>query len=260
MDFTTVAKMELNRVLSQIEEYDRILKNLPEGLLHRTARKSGDKYCCIMDGKMQYIGTEDKPLIRQLKSRRFAQHAMKILTEDEKLLVSLIEKYEPYSPEYIMSTIPLTYRTGNPDIIDGIDFINADEWANAPYRQSSDYAGQLTHMTLKGHYVRSKSEAIIANMLYSKGIPYRYEEELVWEQSVITPDFIVAVPSEGRIKILEHFGMMFEPRYRNSAAWKVSQYIAHGFMPLDNIFFTYEDMNGNIDTRLIESVIDNNFR
>ena len=69
----------------------------------------------------------------------------------------------------------------------------------------------------------------------------------------------MAVSREGRVKILEHAGMMSNREYRNTFAWKVSQYIASGFMPLDNLFITYDDMDGNINTKLIESVIDTYF-
>ena len=53
--------------------------------------------------------------------------------------------------------------------------------------------------------------------------------------------------------------MMSNREYRNAFAWKISQYIASGFMPLDNLFITYDDMDGNINTKLIETVIDTYF-
>lgn len=260
MDFISNAKEELIKVQKMKSNMELTLENLPEGRLH-AIKSSGRIYYYLRDGSEtdRYIGTEDNELVRQLKARKFAERSLSAAKKDEKLLLRLIDGYESLSPERIMSAIPQTYWTESPDYIEGIDFVSAEEWANAPYRKSCSYLNQLTHTTLKGDLVRSKSEAIIANLLFSKNIPYRYEEEIEIAGRIFTPDFIVAVSGEGRVKILEHAGMMSNREYRNAFAWKVSQYIASGFMPLDNLFITYDDMDGNINTKLIESVIDTYF-
>lgn len=260
MDFIANARNELKNIQQLKIDMAMTLDNLPEGRLH-AMKIDGKTYYYLRRGSEpeKYIGTGDSELVQQLKARRFAERSVSVAKKNEKLLLRLIDGYEPFSPEHIMNALPQTYRTETADHIEGIDFISADEWARAPYRKSCSYPGQLTHVTLKGDLVRSKSEAIIANLLFSKDIPYRYEEEIEIGGRIFTPDFIVAVPREGRIKILEHAGMMSNREYRNSLAWKVSQYIACGYMPLDNLFITYDDMDGNINTRLIESVIDTYF-
>lgn len=97
-------------------------------------------------------------------------------------------------------------------------------------------------------------------MLYNKGIPYRYEQEIQVDGIYICPDFIVYVETENKVKILEHCGMMFDRGYQADYARKVATYIAGGYMPERDVFFTYDDKDGNLDTRLIEKIIEENFR
>lgn len=65
------------------------------------------------------------------------------------------------------------------------------------------------HMTLKGHLVRSKSELIIANMLYSAGIDYEYEKEFIWDDgSRLLPDFTIEDVEHDVCFYWEHCGML----------------------------------------------------
>ncbi len=63
--------------------------------------------------------------------------------------------------------------------------------------------------TAKGERVRSKSEVIIADALYRKGIPYRYEYPLhLSGVGEIYPDFMVLNVRLRKEMYWEHFGRM----------------------------------------------------
>ena len=164
----------------------------------------------------------------------------------------------------IVEMLPETYRieTTETGVFNG-RYTDARAWENAPYPKRVEWDPERKapgHITLKGDSVRSKSELSIANMLYSKGIPYRYEQEIQVDGIYICPDFIVYVETENKVKILEHCGMMFDRGYQADYARKVATYIAGGYMPDRDVFFTYDDKDGNLDTRLIEKIIEENFR
>ncbi len=62
--------------------------------------------------------------------------------------------------------------------------------------------------TIKGEFVKSKGEAVIANFLYQNGIDYEYERvysELVGERQVYRPDF--SIDAGGEKIYIEYFGM-----------------------------------------------------
>ena len=55
------------------------------------------------------------------------------------------------------------------------------EWSEAPYRQSDKRPEGKDKITSRGLHMRSKSEVMIAELLYQYGIPFRYEEPLYIE-------------------------------------------------------------------------------
>ena len=68
--------------------------------------------------------------------------------------------------------------------------------------------------SLKGDYVKSYGEKIIANFLYEHNIPYRYERNHCWSGINYRPDFTIfksEKPPSGII--IEYFGMEGEPEY-----------------------------------------------
>ncbi len=74
------------------------------------------------------------------------------------------------------------------------------------------------HETLSSHMVRSKSEVIIANYLFERKIPFKYEYPLFSEAdgSFYLPDFTITL--KGEDFYLEHVGRLGLPEYK--AHWE----------------------------------------
>ena len=85
------------------------------------------------------------------------------------------------------------------------------------------YAEGKIHQTLTDYMVRSKSEVIIANMLYERGIEFDYEVPLFApDGSFYLPDF--TINWRGDKWYWEHFGRMDTPRYKSETAQKLRWY------------------------------------
>jgi hypothetical protein len=79
------------------------------------------------------------------------------------------------------------------------------------------YEDGRIHHTLADAVVRSKSEVIIANMLYERDIPFRYEQPLhAPDRSLYIPDFTITW--RGTDYYWEHVGMLDRDDYR--AHWE----------------------------------------
>ncbi|MBN1875490.1 MAG: ATP-dependent DNA helicase RecQ, partial [Anaerolineae bacterium] len=82
------------------------------------------------------------------------------------------------------------------------------------------------YRTLSGELVRSKSEVIIANILYSSGIPFAYESRLTApDGSSRLPDF--TIEWHGRTYYWEHLGMLDIEDYQREWELKKAWYIAY---------------------------------
>jgi ATP-dependent DNA helicase RecQ len=82
------------------------------------------------------------------------------------------------------------------------------------------------HETLSGDFVRSKSEVIVANILYQSGIPFTYEALLIApDGSRRLPDF--TIEWHGKTYYWEHLGMMDVEGYRQQWNLKKAWYEAN---------------------------------
>jgi hypothetical protein len=119
------------------------------------------------------------------------------------------------------------------------------------------YASHLIHQTEKGHLVRSKSELVIANMIYREQLDYLYEEKLNGKQEpgIVRPDFTFVDPA-GEVIIWEHLGMMELPGYRKGWECKKDWYCKNGFIENHNLFTTQESTDGGLNSDEIKNVID----
>lgn len=120
---------------------------------------------------------------------------------------------------------------------------------------ASFYPESLKHLTEKGEKVRSKSEVIIANMLYRLGIPYFYEQALTG--TVIKgekyPDFTIYNCNNQAI-LWEHLGLLHDEYYKYRWHDKLTWYEANGFILGFNLFVTRDELDASIDSRKIGNV------
>ena len=130
------------------------------------------------------------------------------------------------------------------------------EWSEASYRQSDKRPEGKDKITSRGLHMRSKSEVMIAELLYQYGIPFRYEEPLYIEGFMLVPDFTFR--GADLLKFYwEYCGMMDDPKYVDHHIWKKNLYERNGIVPWKNIYFTYES-GGNIDLKAIRHFIEDN--
>lgn len=120
--------------------------------------------------------------------------------------------------------------------------------------ESKRYADQYKHLTDRGEYVASKSEMMIANKLYSLGIHYEYEQEVVIGNVHFRPDFTIYT-KDGRVFYWEHAGMMDDPEYRRRHEEKKAFYERNGIRLQENLIVT-KDHDGSISMDEIRRTID----
>ncbi len=70
----------------------------------------------------------------------------------------------------------------------------------------------LPRETLRGEYVKSFGEKLIANVLFENAIDYKYERNFNWDGVNYRPDFTVLRPDGGGV-VVEYFGLKGDPDY-----------------------------------------------
>lgn len=120
------------------------------------------------------------------------------------------------------------------------------------------YEENLIHRTKNGVMVRSKSEVIIANMLCDNGIDdFLYEEKLYLGDTYKLPDFTIKDAASGTTIIWEHCGMLHNLEYRKRWEEKKRIYKQYGYTEeKGNLIVTRDDINGGLDSQIIQQKID----
>ncbi len=238
---------------------DRIRKALP-GKIHIVTSGNTIYYYhrkCPSDKSGHYLAKKDSPKIRNLLQKCYDEKALKEVEEEikylEKLLVHLQGK--PERIRGVFETFPEKARHMITPI-DMSDEVFAKAWLSLPYDKKANMIDGPEYLTEKGDRVRSKSELNIANELYRRGIPYKYECALRLKGGlVIYPDFTVLDTKRRRVVYWEHRGMMDDRGYAKYAVQRLTDYQANRIFLGDNLIITEETSDTPLGTNTIRTII-----
>lgn len=134
-----------------------------------------------------------------------------------------------------------------------------NDWLSATYETNSMHPEQLSHLSISGHILRSKSEVIIDTALFSNHIPFRYECALPLGSKTFFPDFTIRHPQTKDFFYWEHFGMMDSPPYSQNTFNKLQIYNSHGIIPTINLITTYETKDQPLNSQYVQHLIEHYF-
>ena len=187
----------------------------------------------------EYISKSNEPLAAQLAYRKYLSLLEEDLRNEQQALqlyMNRVDRGSRHAEKFLASNgIEALLSPRLSSIYD-----KALAWQNAEYDKSKDRPEGLTVPTIGGFRVRSKSEALIANILIERRIPFRYEFVQLIDQRRYCPDFTILDPETGKLVIWEHFGLLSDVAYRSEYLSKAERYISGGFTPYENLIMTYE--------------------
>ncbi len=237
------------------KKYNQLMKNAPEGRLTTTTTNGKTYYYKVVGNQRVYLGDGFHAEVKNLQRKYFAAESLKRIEKNKPLLKSVLKKYHSLDTEDIIDALPQAYKPLNPSVFSMVSGTSARQWGSQEYSKNTAYPKGLTHRTLKGDLVRSKSEVIIANALFSKNIEYHYEEVLEIDGHSIAPDFLIRSKGQQGDKIWEHFGLIGQQSYLDSCLWKIRLYLENGYRPWEDVIFTFDDQYGNINAAVISQII-----
>ena len=116
------------------------------------------------------------------------------------------------------------------------------------------YLRSLPNQTLKGDYVKSFGEKVIADILFENDIDYKYEKARYWtDGTVYRPDFTITTTDNHKV-IIEYFGLVGDPEYDRQIQRKKT-YCQSEKIPLIEIYPAHikDDLN-LLATNLLEQL------
>lgn len=217
--------------------------NFPEGTLELAKNGNGYKWFLQtrQNGirKRTYIPKSDEELARKLALKKYYYRQLSAINNE----IKAIKSYVKYCPKQLPGDLLFPSSEYIRLLKHDISFLdsNLTEWEKQAFQKNPKNPEKLIIQTLRGEFVRSKSEAFIADGLFRNQIPYRYECGLLFPTGeCFYPDFTVRHPSTGNTYIWEHFGMMDNPDYIQGFSDKMRIYATNGYIPNNNLIMTFE--------------------
>ena len=243
------------------------------------------------DGKQVYLNHTNEKLIKKLASDYYERKMKAIALREKKQIdscIAILEKDKEISdvdntskliPEAVMEYAVLSELTA-----EGY----AQKWQNSnnvvKKRRSHKQDDYHKYKTLRGEYVGSKSEVIIADRLFVKGIPYHYEiaftPEAIIDKSrpvidetgrllgyeaigfgpdspdTLHPDFYVLNKRTRKAYYWEHLGKMDDPEYCRKNFNRFMRILDAGYVIGEDLLVTHEDSKNPLMTESIDSIIE----
>lgn len=203
------------------------------------------------DRKGRYLRKEELKTAKRIAQRDYEKKVFNICQKNIEVIDEFINNYNATD----ISTVHLKNK-GRAALITPYEKSieeKKEEWLSESYKSKEFVEDSIQIYTNKGERVRSKSEKIIADMLYYMGIPYKYEKPLfLYGYGKVYPDFtIYDVKNDGEI-ILEHLGMMDNIEYVSKAIEKLLLYERNGYYIGEKLIVTFETGRNPLNSKMLE--------
>lgn len=245
-------------------------KSLPSGRLRINHNRGVVEYYRITDKndtRGKYLKKNDIEFIKKLAQKDYFDKQIKCAKKEleeirkiQKILQGIIEKESSGSDIlYKSDCVYSMMREERKKLIEPILLSNheyADRWKKEEYKKNEYRNEEKIYPTKQGDMVRSKSEAMLADMYYDVGIPYRYEAELRLNSGKkIYPDFTIFDVTRLREIYHEHMGLLDDEEYRLHNLRKIEEYRKNGIFAGKNLFITHESSGCPLNIREIEKCV-----
>lgn len=258
---------EIERLEGVLEKIEKFSRQAPEGSLKCQKRgKCNFFYHQTWNEKEQkwdrkYIKKKHFPLIRGLAQKRYFEELEPVLRKNLEILKDFFGRYKPAELEKVYDKLhEVRKMLVKPAFVSREEILR--QWLTEEYEENNAHPEYKRFTTEQGEVVRSKSEALIANLLYSHRdeLLYKYERPLELKVHgrirVLHPDFTILNVKTGRVVYWEHVGLLDKPEYANDFVWKMNAFANNGFKLGKDVVASYETEEEPLDMVLIRRMVE----
>lgn len=254
----TIRKMlenKLNEIRKLKKIVEKSMKTVPEGTLVVSKSNGRIQFFHKTDKtqkKGKYINKKDNHLVSALAQKEYDSSLYQEISRQE----MKIERALKNLPEIELSEIYEKLTEARKPLVNShiiTDEIYAKNWESLKYEGNPFREENKKFETERGELVRSKSEKIIADKLYTMRIPYRYEYPIqIVGRNVIYPDFTLLLVKKRKEVYLEHFGMMDDPEYCERTLLRLQELAKNGIVLGENLYATFESTTVPLDVKVLD--------
>ncbi len=255
-------RLEEMKQMKKILENDPVMKREEYVVLRKVSGKTRFyKKAGKSDVNGKYLGQKEICTTRELARKYRNEKYLKAVNKEIDMLSQCLDNMKTIQDSGVDSVwgkLPDAVKAFN-EPPSGTDEEYAARWQKQKvYREYR--LKKTAFKTLRGEYVQSKSELIIADRLNNAGVPYIYtmnvnlhtEREYSYVQQ---PDFTVLNKRTGQVFFWEHLGMMDNRNYVAKNIHKIVEYGRAGYFPGKKLLLTFESTDCALNVEYVERII-----
>lgn len=267
MDLSLEVRMDhlLERLKNEYEadkgllsEIKHLLDDAPEGSLRVSLINDHMRYYWTKEGTSKYIRKKDEHLACHLANKEYLLKLSQTLEQELHTIEAFLKRYRPSEKTLLFSALhPAKQKLITPVLLPDEAFIEKwkTELEETHNRAPNRFPMDRSFQTKEGEAVRSKSEKIIADLLFDSGVPYVYEAPLFCKQGTLFPDFTLLNVRTRTTYYWEHFGMLDNVDYAAGIPQKLSAYDRAGIHLGETLIATFETAGTPIDVKHVKAWI-----
>ena len=253
-------KEELNKQLEELIRLEKEAalrekryKGLEKGSIRVTKCNGKFQYRFKKEGedKEQYMSKIDISRIKLLLQRDYDEKIHKQLKD-------MINRLDKFNSKYDFDSIDDMYEkltVGRRELVDPIrptKEMLIKEWYDSHPGNLNSYEKKFEFQTLRGEFVRSKSEKIMADYFFSNDLPYVCEPVIqLMDGRCKYPDFCLLNVHRYKTWYWEHLGMVDKVDYALGNFSKLMDYEDCGLIAGKNLIITMETKDRPLDVRMV---------
>lgn len=239
-----------DQLMEEIAILKRRIAEYPEGELCCSKNQAYTKWHLCKDGQNIYLPKSQREFACVMADKKYLTELLRDLQHDLDEVNQYLQKHQD-NPGHARKL--LTEQTPYTELLIQAGLSkDLSQWANASYETNPFHPENKIHTAPGNIRVRSKSEVLIATLLFSHQIPFRYECVLHLGLRSIYPDFTLRHPQTGETFYWEHFGKMDDPVYRDRAYERMQFYSKHQIYPNIQLITTSETADHPLSIHTIE--------
>ena len=221
---------------------------------YRFNEKKGDAY------NRKYIGKADSEAFQNLFEASYNATLLELETNNLKVLCKTRDQYTEPTVEAVKSK--MSKCVSDIPVCGMFDkqLNELNKWAHEDYARNTHNYGDTEIYDEEGERMRSKSECLVSNIYINAGVPKRHDavidlDDMCGGRKMKSPDFLIRC-LDGKYIIHEHAGLLTNENYFEDFVDKVRMYFYNGFILGDNLFYTFDDKDGGINTSLVKEIVE----
>ncbi len=255
ISYSTEEKLSL--IHNYITYTEKALLNAPSGRIQLHSSKGYPRFYYYENENNvgKYVSANDLFLISSICQRDYNNKVLLLLYK----MQSAILRGDNVNIPFELDKIYQSFKPGKRELITPLvspidDYVN--QWYQKYSSSQNKYPMDISFETNRGELVRSKSEKIIADKLFSLNIPYSYEPCISLNGDLKYPDFLVLNKRTRQTFLWEHFGLTNSVKYNEKNLAKLSAYESSGYYLGKSLIATFESKDFPLDLKIVDKKIE----